>query len=128
VVAGADRIFLPEICRDRLDQVQSTRQQQGAAMRYVRAAAILRAAFAAAILSMVVGSGLLFPAPTRAQISTAPEKTPLDLMYERQDKERKENESAYNQQMKRLKAQGPATTNSDPWKTVRPTTDSSAKK
>jgi hypothetical protein len=88
-------------------------------MRYVFAAAFI----IATVFTMVAS------APSYAQLgSTAPEKTPLDLLYERQQKEREENEKAYNAQMKRLKAQGPTTTSSDPWKGVRSSTDSSGKR
>ena len=51
-------------------------------------------------------------------------KDPLTLKYEREENDRKENERLYNEQMKRLKAQAPATTKNDPWATVR-ATDSS---
>ena len=47
-------------------------------------------------------------------------KTPLQLQYEREDQERKESERAYEQQMKRLKAQPPAGGPRDPWAGVRP--------
>ena len=64
-------------------------------------------------------------APARAQVSLGGggQKTPLELQYEREAKERAENEANYNTTMKRLKAQGATTTNSDPWKTVRPATE-----
>ena len=55
-------------------------------------------------------------------------KDPLTLKYEREDNERKENEKAYNETMKRLKAQGPATTKNDPWSGVRPASDGTAAK
>lgn len=74
-------------------------------MRYFLAAAI--------VMAMLGG-------PSYAQFKTGSEKTPLDLMYEREAKEKEENEKAYNAQMKRLKTQAPAATNSDPWKSVRP--------
>ena len=51
-------------------------------------------------------------------------KDPLQLKYEREENERKDNEKAYNEQMKRLKKQAPATTKNDPWAGVR-STDSS---
>jgi hypothetical protein len=66
--------------------------------------------------------------PAHAQFKTGPDKDPLQLKYEREDKEREENEKAYNAQMKRLKSQAPATTNSDPWKIVRPPAESNAKR
>ena len=46
-------------------------------------------------------------------------KTPLQLKYEREEAEQKENERLYDEQMKRLKKQAPVQTNNDPWKTVR---------
>jgi hypothetical protein len=63
-----------------------------------------------------------------SQVSMGPEKDPLKLKYEMEDKARAENERAYNETMKRLKSQAPATTNSDPWKTVRPASESNAKR
>lgn len=64
-------------------------------------------------------------APARAQLggTGGGQKTPLELQYEREAKERAENEKDYNATMKRLKAQGATTTNSDPWKTVRPSAE-----
>ena len=44
------------------------------------------------------------------------------------DRERAENEKAYNATMKRLKSQAPAATSSDPWKTVRPASEPNAKR
>jgi hypothetical protein len=78
--------------------------------------------FAAAV-TMTVLAG-----PAYAQMSMGADKTPLQLKYEREDRERAENERAYNATMKRLKSQAPAATSSDPWKTVRPASDSSAKR
>ena len=54
-------------------------------------------------------------------------KDPLTLKYEREDNERKENEKAYNETMKRLKMQAPPTTKNDPWSGVRPA-ESTAKR
>ena len=83
----------------------------------------MRYVFTAAMVTVILAT------PVRAQMgNNAPEKTPLQLKYEREDKERAENESAYNTQMKRLKALRPATTNADPWKGVRATPDSPAKR
>jgi hypothetical protein len=82
----------------------------------------MRYLFAAAMtMAMLTG-------PASSQMSMGPEKDPLALKYERQDKERAENEKAYNDTMKRLKSQAPATTSSDPWKTVRPASESNAKR
>jgi hypothetical protein len=50
------------------------------------------------------------------------EKTPLDLQYEKERIEQQENERAYNEQMKRMKTQGPAA-KTDPWAGVRPATE-----
>jgi hypothetical protein len=78
----------------------------------------MRYLFAAAMtMAMLTG-----PAHSQQQ------KTPLQLKYEREDRERAENEKDYNATMQRLKSQAPATTNADPWKTVRPTTESNAKR
>jgi hypothetical protein len=71
---------------------------------------------------------VLLATPSRAQMSQAPEKTPLDLVYEKEKKDREDNERQYNVQMKRLKAQVPAASNSDPWKGVRSTGDANAKR
>ena len=85
---------------------------QAAVMRYILAATATIAILAAAAI------------PARAQFgSQSAQKTPLELQYEREAKERAEDEKAYNTTMKRLKAQGPAATNSDPWKTVRPASE-----
>ena len=54
-------------------------------------------------------------------------KDPLTLKYEREDNERKENEKAYNETMKRLKAQQPAA-KADPWSGVRPGSDGAGKR
>jgi hypothetical protein len=75
----------------------------------------------------------LFAAAMTMAMLTGPaysqqQKTPLELKYEREDRERAENEKAYNATMKRLKSQAPATTNSDPWKTVRPAGEPTAKR
>jgi len=68
-------------------------------------------------------------APAVAQFSGAQqkEKTPLDLQYERERKDQEANEKAYNDQMKRLKAQNP-TAKSDPWAGVRPASESNGAK
>ena len=82
----------------------------------------MRYLFAAAVtMAMLAG-------PAYAQMNMGPEKDPLKLKYEAEDKARAENERAYNETMKRLKTQAPAATNSDPWKTVRPAGESNAKR
>ena len=82
-------------------------------MRYILAAAVT--------MAMLTG-------PAYSQMSMGPEKDPLKLKYEQEDKARAENEKAYNDTMKRLKSQAPAQTSNDPWKTVRPASESSAKR
>ena len=75
----------------------------------------------------------LFAAAMTMAMLTTPahsqkQKTPLELKYEQEDRERAETEKAYNATMQRLKSQAPATTNADPWKTVRPPSESNAKR
>ena len=82
----------------------------------------MRYLFAAA-MTMAVLTG-----PAHSQMSAGPEKTPLQLKYEREDREKAENEKAYNATMQRLKSQPPAATNSDPWKTVRPAGEPNTKR
>jgi hypothetical protein len=82
----------------------------------------MRTLVAAAVLAGLAG-------PVYAQTKgLAPEKTPLDLVYERQERDRKAIEQDYNTTMKRLKSQAPTATSDDPWRTVRPTTGSNAKR
>ncbi len=85
-------------------------------------AATMRYFFAVAVTMVVL------TVPAYAQMSMGADKTPLQLKYEREDRERAENEKAYNATMKRLKSQAPAATSSDPWKTVRPASESNAKR
>ena len=77
----------------------------------------------AAVMTMA-----MLTSPAHSQAGMGPEKTPLQLKYEREDRERAENEKAYNATMKRLKSQAPASANSDPWKTVRPAGEPTAKR
>jgi hypothetical protein len=76
---------------------------------------------AAAMLATLAG-------PAYAQFSTGKQKTPLELQYEREQRDQAQAEKEYNATMKRLKAQSAAPTNSDPWRGVRPSTDASAKR
>jgi hypothetical protein len=82
-------------------------------MRYIFAALTM--------VTMLAGSA-------NAQMSNGDQKTPLQLKYEREEQERAQNEKDYNRTMKRLKAQDATKTNSDPWKTVRPSGEASAKR
>ena len=66
-------------------------------------------------------------APAAAQMSQGNQKTPLQLMYEKEAQDQKANEQAYNEQMKRLKSQAPAAKN-DPWAGVRPAGESTGAK
>jgi hypothetical protein len=74
----------------------------------------MRYVFAIAMLTTLAS-------PVYAQMmnGNSGQKTPLQLKYEREEEEQKENERQYNIQMKRLKQQAPTQTNNDPWKTVR---------
>jgi len=81
-------------------------------MRYLVAAVVAMATFAG---------------PARALDMDNGNKTPTQLYFERQEKERAENEKAYNTQMKRLKGQNPTDVKRDPWSSVRPA-DSAAKR
>ena len=65
--------------------------------------------------------------PAAAQMSQGNQKTPLELLYERERLDQQANERAYNDQMKRLKAQNP-TAKSDPWAGVRPTNETNSTK
>jgi len=78
----------------------------------------------AATMTMAVLTG---PAYSQFQ-QTGQSKDPLTLKYEREDNEKKENEKAYNETMKRLKKQEPANAKNDPWSGVRPASDGAAKR
>ena len=91
--------------------------------------------FLAAVVMMAILAGPAYaPRPAYAQSKPSAQdvdpanRDPLELKYERERREREENEKAYNATMKRLKGQAPATTNSDPWKQVRPADNSTAKR
>ena len=70
---------------------------------------LLLAAIALAVLAI----------PARAQVSMSPEKTPTQYKYEGEDQERKDNEKAYDETMRRIRSTGPAP-KTDPWRNVRP--------
>jgi len=70
-----------------------------------------------------------FVAPAASQgANQGKQKTPLDLQYEREAQDQQANERAYNEQMKRLKAQAPTNAKTDPWAGVRPANDTNAKR
>ena len=72
---------------------------------------------AAAIMAALV-------APAASQgLNQGTQKTPLDLQYEKERQDQMANERAYNEQMKRLKAQAPTNAKADPWAGVRPASD-----
>lgn len=85
----------------------------------------MRYLFAAVLaMAMAIPSGRAY-----AQMSiNSSQKDPLTLKYEREENERKDNEKAYNDTMKRLKGQPPAATKSDPWAKMRPANDSTVKR
>jgi hypothetical protein len=72
------------------------------------------------ILAVAMMGMLTAPAYSQMNMNSG-HKTPLQLKYEREDRERAESERTYNETMKRLKAQPPAATKSDPWAGVRST-------
>jgi hypothetical protein len=92
--------------------------------------------FLAAVVTMAILAGSAYsPRPAYSQGSKPSaqdvdpaNRDPLELKYERERREREENERQYNATMKRLKGQAPAATSSDPWKQVRPTDNSTAKR
>ena len=75
----------------------------------------MRALYAATLmLAMLAG-------PAHAQFKSDTSGDPYQEMLARQRREQQQNEAAYDQTMKRLKAQNPATApTTDPWGTVRP--------
>lgn len=76
---------------------------------------------------LVVAVIAAFATPAVAQMSQGAQKAPLDLQYERERQDQQANERAYNDQMKRLKAQTPAA-KVDPWAGVRPTNETNSTK
>jgi hypothetical protein len=94
----------------------------------------MRPFFAAVVMMAILAGTAYSPRPAYSESKpsaqdVAPEnRDPLELKYERERREREENEKAYNATMKRLKGQAPAVTNSDPWKQVRPADNSTAKR
>jgi hypothetical protein len=77
-----------------------------------------RSLAALAVMGMLAG-------PAYSQISKGGggEKSPLQLQYEKDERDRKENERAYEEQMKRLRSQAPAPATRDPWAGVRPASE-----
>jgi hypothetical protein len=72
---------------------------------------------AAAMMAVLVA-----PAASQVQMGQGAQKTPLDLLYEKERQDQQANEKAYNDQMKRLKSQAPAA-KTDPWAGVRPASE-----
>ena len=66
--------------------------------------------------------------PANEQRRMGADKGPVKLKDKAEDVARAENERDYNETRMRLKKQAPATTNSDPWKTVRPASEPNAKR
>ena len=77
----------------------------------------------AAVVTMAMLSGSAFAFEMQGE-----SKDPLTLKYEREAREKADAEKAYNEQMKRLKAQAPTKAKVDPWSNVRPTADNSTKR
>jgi hypothetical protein len=76
---------------------------------------------ASVMMAMLVG-------PVHSQMGGSKEKTPLELKYEKDELDRKQNEKAYEDQMKRLKSQAPVAGKRDPWAGVRPAPETSSKR
>jgi hypothetical protein len=77
----------------------------------------------AAVVTMAMLSGSAFAFEMQGE-----SKDPLTLKYEREAREKADAEKAYNEQMKRLKAQAPTKAKVDPWSNVRPAGDTTAKR
>jgi hypothetical protein len=71
---------------------------------------------------------LASPAYSQMTMGDGERKDPLQLKYEAEARDKAQIEKDYNATMKRLKAQGATPTSSDPWKSVRPANDSTAKR
>ena len=81
------------------------------------------------ILAVAVTMGLLAgPASSQVGMGDGGHKTPLQLKYENEERDRRESERAYNDTMKRLKSQAPAPNKSDPWAGVRPNPESNTRR
>jgi hypothetical protein len=94
------------------------------ATQSIQVATMRRVLAAATMMAILTGS-----AYAQANMTGAGPKDPLRQKYEEEAKHREQVEKDYNATMKRLKAQGPTTTtNSDPWRGVRPADDSTAKR
>jgi hypothetical protein len=76
---------------------------------------------------MAMMASLAGPAAAQRGMSQGNHKTPLELQYEREKRDQEANEKAYNDQMKRMKSEGPAA-KSDPWAGVRPANETNAKR
>jgi hypothetical protein len=73
------------------------------------------------ILLATMTAMAVFTGPAYAQFSgNSGAKTPLQLQYEQEEQAQKDNERQYNATMKRLRAQEPTNSKSDPWRNVRP--------
>jgi hypothetical protein len=81
------------------------------------------------ILAVSVMMGMLgAPAYSQMNMGGGGHKTPLQLKYDKEDQDRKESERAYEEQMKRLKSQAPATSTRDPWAGVRPAPETTTRR
>jgi hypothetical protein len=80
------------------------------------------------ILASVMMAMLGGPAHSQMSMGGSKEKTPLQLKYEREEQDRKQNEKAYEDQMKRLKSQAPVAGKRDPWAGVRPAPETNSKR
>jgi hypothetical protein len=79
----------------------------------------MKRVLAAAAVIAVLAAPAAAQMGSRSGVGQQREKTPLDLLYEKERIEQQENERAYNEQMKRMKTQGGPAAKSDPWAGVR---------
>jgi hypothetical protein len=80
----------------------------------------MRALSAAAIALAMLAT------PGYAQVKMGPEKDPLQLQYEQEQKAREQAEKDYDATMKRTRSSAPAA-KVDPWRGVRPAENTGAK-
>ncbi len=74
------------------------------------------------MIPVAAAMAVLLAAPAHAQLDPSKgHKTPLQLQYEQQDRERADVEREYNAHMQRSRRNPPPEVKHDPWAIVRPT-------
>ena len=69
----------------------------------------------------------LLASPSHAQLTNKPEKDPLELQYEQEEKARQQADKDYDATMKQTRSNAPAAKR-DPWGNVRPANNPGAKR